>query len=182
MLPQCQAIMNTAVHTTTGQQPYFAFFSRHPPRLINLELPSVDGTVEGISEAHAIVKETHAKMARKYRAAANKARKNPKVEMGKLVWVKAETTQPNTCRKLNRKWRGPYRVVEVIRDGSAYILQNIFDGKEIQRAAEKVKVKPYFGSEEWLMGMQEVNVQEEEDAEPLPPRQRKAPHRYIEEC
>lgn len=91
ILPHCQATMNIAVHTT-GQQPYYAFFSLHPPRFINCELPSIDGTDEGISEVYTIVKDTHLKMARRYRAAVNKARKNKKVSLGKLMWVKTETT------------------------------------------------------------------------------------------
>ena len=32
MLQHVQLVMNTAIHSTTGQTPYFAFFSRHPQR------------------------------------------------------------------------------------------------------------------------------------------------------
>lgn len=71
-------------------------------------------------------------------------------------------------------------MVEVILDGSAYILQNLFDGKEIQRAAEIVM--PCCGSEEWLMGEQEMSMHEDEEAEPLSPRHRRAPRRYTKEC
>ena len=183
LLLQCQAILNTSFHTTTGTQPYFAFFSRYPPRLFNSDLPSVEGTQEEIKEAHAILKETHQKMARRYRTTANRTRKNQRVDEGALVWVKTETSQPGTSSKLGAKWKGPYRVVEVIRDGSAYILKNVFTGKEIQRAAEKVKL--YCGTEEWLLDNQEIHRQEEEEEEehePLPPRVRRPPRRYIEEC
>ncbi len=88
-----------------------------------------------------------------------------------------EVTQTNTGRKLNMKWKGPYRVVEVLRNGGAYVLTNVFTGQEIQRAAEKVKL--YNGSEKWLVGAQEINFPEEED-EPVPPRVRRPPCTLIE--
>lgn len=120
-------------------------------------------------------------MARRYRAVANRTRKNQKMEAGALVWVRVEVTQPSTSRKLNVKWKGPYRVVEVMRNGGAYVLTKVFTGQEIQRAAEKVK--PYNGSEEWLVGAQEINLpEEEEEEEPSPPRVRRPPRRYTEEC
>ncbi len=72
--------MNQEVHTSTGQQPYFAFFSRHLPRLISASLPSLDGEADELAEAHALVRETHQKMSRRYRDAANHARKTQKVE------------------------------------------------------------------------------------------------------
>ncbi len=42
-ITSCQTVMNQAVHTSTGVQPYFAFFSRHAPRSVGASLPSVDG-------------------------------------------------------------------------------------------------------------------------------------------
>ncbi len=165
--------MITAAHTTTGHQTYFTFFLHHTPQLLDYELPSVDGSVKGINEAHAVVKETK-KMAWQYRTATNRARKKQEVNVGSLVWVKTEMTQPSTSRKLNRKRHGPYRVVKVICDVSAYVLQNMFEGTEIQRAAGKVK--PYCDSKEWPVGLQEINVMEEDEdiEEPIPPRQRQA--------
>ncbi len=75
LLQPLQVIMNQAVHTSAGQQPYIAFFSRHPPRLVSASLPSVDGEADELAEAHALVRETHQKMLRRYRDAANGARK-----------------------------------------------------------------------------------------------------------
>ncbi len=54
LLPACQKVLNLAVHTTTGEQPYFAFFSRRPPCQVGVRLPEIEGTEEGIAEAHAI--------------------------------------------------------------------------------------------------------------------------------
>ncbi len=98
LLQPCQIIMNQAIHTSTGQQPYFAFFSRHPPRLAEAALPSIDGDEDDLTAAHALIRETHQKMSRRYRDVANRARKNQRVERGALVWVKSETTVPGTCK------------------------------------------------------------------------------------
>ncbi len=159
------------MHTTMGEQPYFAFFSRRPPRPVGVRFPEIEGTEEGIAEAHAILMETHQKMARKFRAVANRGRRNQKVGEHSLVWVKSESSLPGTCKKLNLKLLGPYRVIEVTRGGSAYVLENVFDGRILQRAAEKVK--PHRGSEEWITAPREVIMPEENEPESLPPRVRR---------
>ena len=140
--------MNQAVHTSTGVQPYFAFFSRHVPRILGAKLPSVEGEKDEVEIAHEIIRETHKKMTRKYREVANRKRKNQAVSEGTLVWVRREVLLPDTSKKLDLKWNGPYKVVEVIRESSAYVLENLFNRQKVQRTAEKVK--PYCGSEEWL--------------------------------
>ncbi len=109
LLQPCQVIMNQALYTSIGQQPYFAFFSRHPPRMVSASLPSVDGEADELAKAHVLVRETHQKMLRRYSDAANRARKL-KVEVGVLVWVKSKVPVPRTCKKLNPKWHVVYRV------------------------------------------------------------------------
>ncbi len=88
LLQLCQIIMNQAVHTSTGQQFFFAFFSRHPPRLVGAPLPSTDGEEDDMAIVHALILEMHRKMTRRYRDVANRRRKNQKVDVGTLVWVK----------------------------------------------------------------------------------------------
>ncbi len=182
LLQTCQAMMNEAIHSTTGQSPYFAFCGRHPARAIGARLPGIDGAEDGVAEAHAILKETHLKMARRYRNVANRRRRNQSDGQGSLMWIRNESTVPGTSRKLNVKWLGFFRVIEVIRDGGAYLLENVFTHQKCQRAADKVN--PYYSEEEWILEPQEVIVPEAEDSEPepLPPRTRRPPHRYIEEC
>lgn len=179
MLQHVQLVMDTAIHSTTGQTPYYAFFSRHPPRNIGVPLDQVDSDEEGRVLAHELLKQTHLNMSRKFRAVANRNRVNQRVENNALVWVKAETLLPGASRKLQTKWIGPYRVSETIRDGSAYRLVNVFDRSEIQRAADKVK--PYHGDEQWLTEPQEVFVPEAVVPEPVQPRVRRPPPRLIEE-
>lgn len=185
-LAETQRVMNTAVHSTLGVQPHYAFFNRHAPRHVGVNLPTIetDGRAEAISVAREVIKETMATNTRKYRAIANRNRKTQSVEKGDKVWVRNETPKPGTSQKLNYRWVGPYEVLEVIREGSAYRLKHAFDHSEIQRAAEKVK--PYVGEEIWLVEP-EVHVDEDNDDELLslerfPPRERKQPRRLLEEC
>ncbi len=87
---------------------------------------------------------------------------------------------PGTCKKLNPKWHGIYKVEEVVLDGSVYILKNIFTGQVLQRAA--AQVKPYFGRGEWLVEPPSGPCEPDPEDEPPPPRTRRPPKRYIEEC
>ncbi len=105
-----------------------------------------------MAEAHALIQETHQQITCRYRDMANrhkKKKKNQRVEMGILVWERCETTLPGTCKKLSPKWDGVYRVVEVVMDGSVYVMRHLFPGKKVQRAAGQVE--PYYGSEEWFI-------------------------------
>lgn len=180
LLQACQTTMNTAVHTSTAQQPYFAFFSRHAPRTVGMRLPVIDGDEDEISIAHRIIRETQEKMTRKYRSVANQGRKNQKVREDALVWVKRETVESGVSKKLSVRWDGPYKVVEVLRVGSAYLVENPFTGQKIQRAAEKIK--PFYGNEQWAVDLQNTSHSAPMDNEPLPPRIRRPPRRYIEEA
>ena len=132
------------------------FFSRRAPRQIPGVLPSMEDEIEdsAIAKAHEIIQKTHREMASKYRAIANRKRKNQTVDENSLVWVRSETMVPNTSRKLNPKWCGPYRVTKVYRDGAKYELCNLFTQHIIERAAEKVK--PFVGQEQWLIEMEEM--------------------------
>ena len=61
LLETCQTTMNAAVHTSTAQQPYYAFFSRHAPRTVGTTLPTVKGEKDDIADAHRIIREMHEK-------------------------------------------------------------------------------------------------------------------------
>ena len=204
-LGETQKVLNTAVHTTLGEQPHFVFFSRRAPRQVNTMLPNFEDGVEDsdVEKAHKIVQETHQLMARQFRFLKNQHRKSQSVEEGSLVWIKKEHVIPGTARKLNAKWVGPYRVLEKIRNGAKYKLVNPLDQTVVERAAEKIK--PYYGDESWLLELEEcsadepdipINVDEPTDddselhelvgnepylPEDLPKRVRKPPRRLIEE-
>ena len=143
-LDEAAYALNTAVHSTTGAQPYFAFNSRHARRGVGVPLPAVESEVGdvGISEAHEVIRETSRRLSRRILDVANRNRVDDEsLEVGDLVLVKNEYQIPGTARKLNRKWTGPYRVEHVIRGGAAYQMSDPFepDHNLLSRAAEKVK-------------------------------------------
>ncbi len=61
------------------------------------------------------------------------------MEVDQFVWVKKDYTTSLGDRKSGVKWVGPYKVKEVILNGGAYRLENVFHEVRIQRAADKVK-------------------------------------------
>ncbi len=89
---------NAAVHTSTAQQPYFAFFSRPAPRVVGTRLPTITGEEDDISIAGRVIKETQEKMTRKYREVANRKRKEQKANSGVLVWIKREVKESGGVR------------------------------------------------------------------------------------
>lgn len=132
-----------------------------------------------------MIKDASVSSQRRYCAIANRKRRAEKVSVGSLVWVKSETPLPGTCTKLNAKWKGPYQVSEVIRDGQLYVMKDPYSGKLVQRAADKVK--PYVSRSEIIPEMEEnqsdeLEEEEEEEDHDLPPRRRRPPRRLIEEC
>ncbi|KAG0712014.1 Protein canopy 1 [Chionoecetes opilio] len=98
------------------------------------------------------------------------SQKNKRLEKDELAWVKRERFETGTNRKLSVKWLGPYKIVEVLRDGGAYVLENIFDGVRVQRAAEQIK--QYIGQDGWQLEPAELVIVEEELEQP-PPRERR---------
>ncbi len=78
---------------------------------------------------------TQEKMTRKYREVANRKCKEQKMNSGALVWVKREVNEPGVCKKLCGKWNGPYKVVEVLRDGEGYIVKDPFYGTNVAKSS-----------------------------------------------
>ncbi len=61
------------------------------------------------------------------------------MEVDQLVWVKKDYTTSVGDRKLGMKWVGPNKDKEVLRNGGAYRLKNVFEGTKVQREVDKVK-------------------------------------------
>ena len=163
--------LNTMVHATIGVQPYFAFHSRYAKRYAGIPLPTVD-SIHGdddISEAHSIIRETSARLAKKILEVANRSRKeDPSMLIGDLVWVFNECPIPGTARKLNRKWLGPYRIEQVIRKGAAYKMSNPFDPEQALVARSADKIKKYIPQMEFLEPEEVLDVQEVTSPDPTP--------------
>ncbi len=181
-IKKCQKVLNRAVDEATGEQPHFLMFNRRQPRLIGVELPQLrqDADLEVVLE---VMRRTNIEQARKWRSRANIGRKNQRVEVDQLVWVKKAYTTSLGDMKLGVKWVGPYKVKEVLWNGGAYRLENVFDAVRIQRAEDKVK--PYVGQGDILVQPREMffreDNDEEDEVEPRPVRERRPPRRYGEE-
>ncbi len=152
-IKKCQKVLNSAVHEAIGERPHFLMFNRRQPRLIGVELPQLrqDADLEVVLE---VVRRTNREQARNWRSRPNIGRKNQRVEVDQLVWVKKDYTTSLGDRKLGVKRVGRYQVKEVLRDGGAYRLENVFDEVRIQRAADKVR--SYVGQENLLVQPREM--------------------------
>ena len=182
LLNACQTRMNAAIHTATGVSPFAAFHNRQPLRGSAQQYPVINNPEPDHDKIKDIIIAASRRSQRRYRAIANRKRRQERVGTGALVWIKNETSIPGSCTKLNPKWRGPYRVTSVLNQGVAYIVESPFDGSQTQRAAGKVR--PYIGRSEIVPEMEEciMDVEEgEEKEDPLPPRTRQPPRRLIEE-
>ncbi len=105
------------MHEATDEQPHF-LINRRQRRLIGIELPQLrqDADLKVVLE---VVRRTNLEQARKWRSRANIGRKNQRVSVDQLVWVKKDYTTSLGDRKLGVKWIGPYKVKKVLRDGGA---------------------------------------------------------------
>ncbi len=166
-LKKCQKVLNGAVHEATGEQPHFLMFRRKLHRLVDAELPQLRQDA-GMEVAMEIMKKTNLDQAKKWRNRANIRRKNQRVEVDQLVWVKKDYTTSVGDRKLGVKWISPYNVKEVLRDGGSYRLENVFEGTLVQRAADKVK--PYIGENILARSRELIFHDDTEEEEELPPR------------
>ena len=107
------------------------------------------------------------------------------MEVNDLVWIKRELFGSSAERKLGLKWMGPYKVKEVHLDGVSYIVENVFNGKTLHRAADKVR--KYIAEDGYVVDMEEVVVPSDEEdeeeviEEPRPTRERRPVRRFIEE-
>lgn len=141
------------VHETTGEQPCFLFFRRHAPRYVGTTLPQVDDEID-INTALEAVRQSSRRNSRKWLARANIGRKDQRVEVDDLVWIKREQFGSSADRKLGLKWIGPCRVKKVNLDGVSYEVENVFNGKILHRAADRLR--RYVSDEGYVVDMKEI--------------------------
>ena len=174
-------ILNESVHVSLSTSPFFVQFGYHPTRQVgNLTLPEYDEMgveLRRSSDLRKEIREYLKTQTQKYRDKANVKRRNNPLQASDLVWIYQETPIPGTAVKLNRKWLGPYKVVEIIDGGRGYELENVFDGTKTRRAAEKVK--RFIEREPLLENIREDFLTREEENEIITDvRIRRPPDRY----
>lgn len=154
-ISKTEKALNHSVHTSLGTSPYFAQFNRHPRRVVGqLSLPEdEDCEEEGQVDIKELICQAMQDSTREYLRLKNQGRKHTVLTIGQLVWVRTEETLPHTAQKLNKKWRGPFRITKVRDGGRAYELECPFEGTKLERAAEKLK--HYVAREEYLLKAEE---------------------------
>ena len=179
-LPEAVKVLNESVHTSLGTSPFFVQFGYHPLRLVGtLVLPEDSDEVdsENSKQIKAQIRETVKTQTDYYRNKANQSRGDDKLEVGDLAWIYKENHTPGTAVKMNRKWEGPYRVIQVIGEGRAYELVSTLSDLVVRRAAGKLK--RYIPRFEILDEIEESFLTEMEEERILPEvRIRRPPVRY----
>ena len=90
--------------------------------------------------AHKVIKESSKRNMLKYREQYNKKlKKDDYLEVGDLVEVLKEDTIPRTCRKLNKFWEGPFKVVERIGKVCYKLIDPVNPARTLERHARKLK-------------------------------------------
>ena len=174
-------VVNESVHTSLGTSPFYIQFGYHPRRQVGpLILPEQTEEEESqppSKELRAEIQQMLNKQTKKYRDQANVKRRNQGLNLYDLAWVYQEAPLPGTAVKLNRKWEGPFRVVQVIDGGRAYELENMFEGARFRRAAEKIK--RYIARDEILGKINKEFLSPAEESVLIPAvRNRRPPDRY----
>jgi translation initiation factor IF-1 len=131
-LPHIEFAYNRSIHSTTKLSPIMVGYGFNPRAPIDLlplptsKIVNLDATQrsEFILKLHETTKLQIEKMNEKYRIAANKGRKEMKLEPGDLVWVHLRKERFHDLRKskLMPRAAGPYKVLAKIND-NAYTLE-----------------------------------------------------------
>ena len=114
VLPQCVYSYNTSKHRTTGVTPFSLMFGREAKikldRMFNLERPEIDAEIN--KTIAKINRETENLKTKKY---YDRKLKKSKVKQTDLVMWHSEEQGLGKSRKLNKRWKGPFRVVKINR-------------------------------------------------------------------
>lgn len=172
-------VINESVHLSLGTSPFFVQYGYHPNREVGkITLPELDEEGSNNDQTiQEIIQENIRKNTQDYRIKANMKRKEEKLVVGNLAWIFNEETLPGTATKLNKKWVGPYKIIQVIGVNKAYQLENVFDGSVVNRSSEKVK--PYISRQDILTKIEDRFITESENEEfILGTRNRQPPERW----
>jgi translation initiation factor IF-1 len=173
-LPHIEFAYNRSIHSTTMLSAFMVVYGFNPRALIDLlplptsEIVNLDATQrsEFILKLHETTKLQIEKMNEKYRIAANKGRKEMKLEPGDLVWVHLRKDRFPDLRKskLMPRAAGPYKVLAKIND-NAYTLELPPDFG-VSHTFNISDLKPYMGDKDEIES-RTTPIQEGEDDEDI---------------
>ncbi len=116
--------LNTSIHSSTSESPYFLTFGRDPilPFCLGIQAPNpitcdpddyAKLVAMRIHQAMNITAEALQRAQSKYKHQFDKSASEPKIHIGMRVWLRNESTPPGISRKFCPKWNGPYRVLNL---------------------------------------------------------------------
>ena len=112
LLPEVIRAYNTRKHLTTGVTPHSLMFNREAKtkvdRMFDLDRVEIDAEMNV-----AIANTNRAAETKRIKSYYDRKRKDARLEPGQLVLWHVHETGAGKSKKLNSKWQGPYRVVEL---------------------------------------------------------------------
>jgi hypothetical protein len=169
-LPHIEFAYNRSIHSTTKLSPFMVVYGFNPRAPIDLlplttsKIVNLDATQrsEFILKLHETTKLQMEKMNEKYRIAANKGRKEMKLEPGDLMWVHLRKDRVPDLRKskLMPRAAGPYKVLAKIND-NAYTFELPLDFG-VSPTFNISDLKSYMGDEDEIKS-RTTPIQEGED-------------------
>jgi hypothetical protein len=138
---------NTSIHETTGYSPFYLLHGFHPRLLADIAFPDTDLTDNDAK--HRLVCLQEARRIAKSRMIQNSIRMKERFDLrrrenpfkpGDLVWIWTVMHHIGSARKLEKSFRGPYKIIA--RTAPNDFLIEGSDGKQDVVNAERMK--PYF--------------------------------------
>lgn len=153
--PACMAI-NSSIHASTRQTPYFLMFGRDPllptdamlnyqPKLYQEEFTSSENIVKHFASIYNRAREQIHKAQAKQKRNYNLKATPTEISVGDLVLVKEPATTKNVANKFRHQWRNIYRVVEV--NLPNLTLKRTDRPQEAARVVHVNNVKPFLGKD-----------------------------------
>jgi len=149
-----QTAINCAYHHTIKETPHFMVFLQDkvlPYDILIKELPITPGSrgdyVENamymaniaVDCARKNLEEEQAKWVTK----VNEGREAPKIKVGMRVYIKLHTVKVGLAKKLQNKYKGPYRVLELMKFNK-FRVRSLVTGKEEQIHNDHIKIVPEY--------------------------------------
>jgi len=149
-----QTAINCAYHHTIKETPHFMVFLQDkvlPYDLMIKELPITPGSRGEYIEDAMYMATIAVECARrnleeeqaKWVTRVNEGRDPPKIKIGMRVYIKVHTTKVGLAKKLQHRYKGPYRVLE-LKQFNKFKVRSLVTGKEETIHNDHIKIVPEY--------------------------------------